>query len=47
VGDLIFLAVLAAFFGLCLLFVRGLERMVGAGDADEGDGVAAEELIAS
>ena len=37
-GDVVFLAIVVAFFGLCLLFVRACAALVGPepGDAIEG-----------
>jgi hypothetical protein len=35
-GDVIFVAVTVAFFALCVLYVRGLDRLVrSADDADQ------------
>ena len=35
-GDVIFVAVTVAFFALCVLYIRGLDRLVrSADDADE------------
>ena len=33
-ADIVFIAVTLAFFGLCALYVRGLDRLVRAGSAD-------------
>ncbi|HMG40238.1 MAG TPA: potassium transporter Trk [Acidimicrobiales bacterium] len=35
-ADVVFVLVAVAFFGLCVLYVKGCERILrGAGDADE------------
>lgn len=34
-GDVIFVAITAAFFGLCILLVRGCEHIIGP-DPDDG-----------
>jgi hypothetical protein len=32
-ADVLFIAVLAAFFGICVLFVKACDRMIERGDA--------------
>jgi hypothetical protein len=34
VADLVFVALTVGFFGLCVLYVRGLDRMIAGGEAD-------------
>ena len=37
-ADVVFIAVAVAFFAVCVLYVRGLDRLVrSATDADEGN----------
>ena len=37
-ADVIFVAVIVAFFALCVLYVRGLDRLVrSAEDGDQGE----------
>jgi hypothetical protein len=40
VADVVYIVVIFAFFALCIAYVRGLDRMVRAGDDDAvgGDG---------
>jgi hypothetical protein len=33
-ADLLFIAIAAVFFGLCVLYVRGCERLIASADDD-------------
>jgi hypothetical protein len=33
-GDVVFLAIVVAFFGICVLFVKACEAIAGAGPAE-------------
>jgi hypothetical protein len=37
-ADVLFLAILTAFFGLCVLFVKACDRMVQSGAASKDSG---------
>lgn len=39
-ADLVFLATLVAFLGLCVLYVRGCERLIASSDDDTTEGAA-------
>ena len=47
-SDVLFLAIMVAFFGICLLLVRVCDRLIGAGDITvvEADDPAEEPLAA-
>lgn len=37
-ADVVFIGVAAAFFAVCVLYIRGLDRMVRASTESEGPG---------
>lgn len=48
-ADVVFIAILVAFFGVALLFVKGCERIIGpdlAAVDDDVEADAAEEMAA-
>jgi hypothetical protein len=49
-SDIVFLAILAAFFGLAVLFVRACDWLIGPAEAlpdSDADAADAEELAAA
>jgi hypothetical protein len=36
-ADIVFVAVVVAFFGLCVLYVRACDRLIGSTDEPNGD----------
>jgi hypothetical protein len=35
-ADVVYIAIVVAFLALCVLYVRGVDRMITAGDEHEG-----------
>jgi hypothetical protein len=34
-ADIVYVAIVVAFLALCVLYVRGIDRMIAAGDEDQ------------
>lgn len=46
-SDVLFVAIMIAFFGLCVVLVRVCDRMIGSGDVTFADaGQEEEQLVA-